>query len=321
MIDQEIYSKLTPSARDALNELSNEYVQDVLEKAIELAAEKDRTLREISLIDIMAASMSKGVPMGKRNVAYARRRRFSTLLIFSGVVYAFAGLLIYLYQTGRFDAKDSLGLSVSIIGALVAVVGYLMRDFIYGYPFSRTMSLSSSDFELVEKWQEIESLAKKIITASEKVDPNSTSVASTIKFLTTKIATDPGESAKIRELLAIRNRIVHEQLRLSDKTRFEMSEFADKLIDRLEKSLKLIVTEEPRLRIVNALYGTLKKSLDATRELASLVQNNRLEVVANNEIVGDPDIGAPKQLEITYEFGGSKFKRMYNEGDKVIIPS
>ena len=51
------------------------------------------------------------------------------------------------------------------------------------------------------------------------------------------------------------------------------------------------------------------------------MNNNRLEFIANNEIVGDPDVGTVKELIISYEINNQKFTKTFKEGDKVIIES
>jgi hypothetical protein len=77
--------------------------------------------------------------------------------------------------------------------------------------------------------------------------------------------------------------------------------------------------EGKNLKVISATYATSNKSLDATRELNQLVRNNRLEFIANNEIVGDPDYGTVKKLNITYETNGNIKTKTFNENEKVII--
>ena len=120
-------------------------------------------------------------------------------------------------------------------------------------------------------------------------------------------------------MLQLRNKILHENYRLSTKEYSEFLQFADELINRLEFLNDQQSKNMPSLKIIKATYGTSKKSVDATRELNLLINNSRLEFIANNEIVGDTDEGTVKSLSITYEISGKEYTRTFNEGDKVTI--
>jgi ABC-type multidrug transport system fused ATPase/permease subunit len=75
------------------------------------------------------------------------------------------------------------------------------------------------------------------------------------------------------------------------------------------------------LKVVEASYGTSNKSLDVTTILNQLINNNRLEFVANNDLVGeDPDFGTVKNLKITYKIDDLEKTENYIEGEKVTIP-
>lgn len=77
--------------------------------------------------------------------------------------------------------------------------------------------------------------------------------------------------------------------------------------------------EDVNLEILQATYGDTRNRLDATLELNRLIQNNRLEFVGDNYLVGDPSPGNPKNWKITYKVGGLTFTREYPEGAKVVI--
>ena len=74
------------------------------------------------------------------------------------------------------------------------------------------------------------------------------------------------------------------------------------------------------LELIKATYWTPDKKLDVSKELRSLIKNNKLEVVASNKIKGDPEYGIVKKLTIEYIYDGIKITKEYEEGDKVIIP-
>ncbi len=97
-------------------------------------------------------------------------------------------------------------------------------------------------------------------------------------------------------------------------------------VARLDKGTgKKISAPTPKiLKIHQAVYGTADgdkdKQVDVTEQLQKQVVNNRLEVVANNELAGDPARGTPKQLRITYSLDEKQFTKIVNEKETLILP-
>lgn len=323
MINETIYSKLTPSAKDALDELSEEYKSLLLEKALRIAEERESAGKEISLRDILEAQKATQSATEADKHEY-KKKRWTLLLSLSGAVYSAVGLLIYLYQNKDFSIKSDIGLIIAIVGILVTLIAFL-----YGQFTSRKyVSISShkehlratyKDYEIVKRWQIIEDLARKSMSPIDKNDFKSDSVSFLIRFLSHKVAKNEEEFLKIRKLLQVRNKIVHEGYHMNEQERNEMVRFSDELIRRLEITQEENKSLPNNLKVIKATYGTGNKSFDATRELNQLVTNNRLEFVLNNEIVGDPDPGIVKQLSITYAIGDAIKTETYEEGAKVVI--
>lgn len=322
MINENIYSKLTPSAKETLNELSEEYKSSLVEKAFTIAQERDTANKEISLRDILEAKQPLQRDIEKRTYFDNRRKRWTILISFSGAIYAVAGLLIYLFQNKKFSIENDLGLIIAIVGILLSLVAFLYgqlisKSSISTRTFTTAYTTTSDNYEIVKRWHVIENLAKKLMTETDK--EMSKSVSFLIRFLSHKIAKNEQEFLKIRELLQLRNKILHEQYNLSDNERKEFLYFADDLIERLELAQTDTDQKENNLKVLNAKYGTPKQSYDATQELNQLIKNNRLEFIINNEIVGDPDHGTMKTMTIVYEINGIKQTKTYNEGEKVVI--
>lgn len=66
--------------------------------------------------------------------------------------------------------------------------------------------------------------------------------------------------------------------------------------------------QKSRLVIVKAIYGNLSngKVSDVTADVADMVENDGLEVVAMNGNFGDPALGTAKELRVDYTFSGWK---------------
>lgn len=74
------------------------------------------------------------------------------------------------------------------------------------------------------------------------------------------------------------------------------------------------------LKILKAEYWTPKVRLEVTEELRKSVVSNRLEIIASNEIKGDPDPGTVKKLTIQYRFDSDTMTKEFTEGERVVIP-
>ena len=83
---------------------------------------------------------------------------------------------------------------------------------------------------------------------------------------------------------------------------------------------KKIVSEESPLEILKAEYWTQKKRLDVTEELRKKITTNKLEVIASNDIKGDPEFGTGKKLTVEYRFDGITVTKEFTEGEKIVIP-
>jgi hypothetical protein len=80
------------------------------------------------------------------------------------------------------------------------------------------------------------------------------------------------------------------------------------------------IAELSELKILEAKYFTSSASLDATSKLQSLVIENTLDTIANNDLVGDPQHGVVKTLRIKYTVGNEVYEKEYGEGDLVHLP-
>jgi len=74
------------------------------------------------------------------------------------------------------------------------------------------------------------------------------------------------------------------------------------------------------LEILKAEYGTSNKKLDVTKELRQRIDCNKLDLIASNEIKGDPDFGKVKKLTIEYKFDGIFVTKQFSENERVVIP-
>ena len=78
--------------------------------------------------------------------------------------------------------------------------------------------------------------------------------------------------------------------------------------------------EKTDFEIIKATYWTQKVHKDITEKLREKIKDNRLDVIASNDIDGDPDVGTRKKLTIKYRHNGMDLIKEYNEKEKIELP-
>lgn len=244
MNNENIYSKLTPSAKEALNELTEDYRISLIEKAYTIAQERNTANREISLRDILEAQQPSKEIVEKEKYLEYKKKRWTMLLSFSGAIYAIAGILIYLFQNKKFTLENDFGLIIAILGVLITLVAFLYGQLISRrYLFSKTETISRTysnidSYDIVKRWQIIEQLTTSIMKSNNISDSKSNSINLVIRYLTENFTTSEEEYMKIRELLQTRNKILHEGYNLSDNEKKQFIDIANNLIEKLEHAKK-----------------------------------------------------------------------------------
>ena len=244
MNNENIYTKLTPSAKEALNELTEDFKSNLVERAFTIANERSTINKEISLRDILEAKQPNEKTLEKEKYLDYKKKRRTMLLSFSGATYSIAGILIYLYQNNKFLVENDLGLIVAVIGVLIALISFLYQQLLTKrqYLSESTMNSNSHSFidsyDIVKRWQIIEQLTVLIMKSKNIGDSQSNSVNLVIRYLTENFTRSENEYLTTRSLLQIRNKILHEGYNLSDNEKKKYIEIADNLIEKLEQANK-----------------------------------------------------------------------------------
>lgn len=235
----EIYKdKLTTSAEEALDEAVIEFQDLILDKANAIAQKKQTADKEISLRDIIEArdSLFK-LKIGKEKLEY-RKRRLTTLLYVAGALYSIIGITFYLYQNRKFDIEKDFGLIAALIGVITIFIA-----FIYSQLFSRLYEAKileysiitddDSEYEIIKRWQIIEKIGSNLMRQKGFSTNKSKSINDILKFLSSELKSDK-LYIDMRELLSIRNKILHESYKTSRQEKQNYIDKADKIIQILE---------------------------------------------------------------------------------------
>lgn len=86
-----------------------------------------------------------------------------------------------------------------------------------------------------------------------------------------------------------------------------------------KKYLKLLINRR-KFKVLKATYGSEVKSIDITDELNKAVIEDKLKIVLDNNIAGDPHRGVRKKGKVRYEFNKKQDEREYNEGEVISLP-
>src|SRR5271169_1683000 len=83
----------------------------------------------------------------------------------------------------------------------------------------------------------------------------------------------------------------------------------------------LVQAQVGKLVINKAVYGKEGQGKDVTRRLRNMIQNNTLDVKVNNDNMGgDPNVGADKSLKVDYTYRGQTLHKVVKEGDRLKLP-
>lgn len=242
-MDNDILNKLTPSANQALDEITEEIKLKILEEAFTIALQKNLGDKEISLSDVLnAKDLILKEPQKKENLE-SKRRKFYYLVGVSGILYAIIGLFIFIYQNKNFNLSNDIGLIITALGLTISFFVLFYQQMIdRRYSINKSISNSRTDqetenFEIVKKWQVIERLARDIMLKNGYDENKSNSFNNIHKFINEQIDT-PDNKEKLLALLKARNRILHDNLILGRDERLSLLKFSDDIIDLLEKKIK-----------------------------------------------------------------------------------
>lgn len=96
----------------------------------------------------------------------------------------------------------------------------------------------------------------------------------------------------------------------------EMEQMEKKIVKREEESSMA----SKQLKVLSAIYGTEKKNIDIASELNSLINEDELNVLASNDIAGDPHPGILKEVKIKYIYQGREGEKGFKEGETIKLP-
>ena len=236
-----IYDSLTESAKYALDDILNEYRDNLLGEAYMTSTNNDSGKKEISVKDIYYAK--EIIERSNKDVLFRinKRKRLYSLFALSGIVYTMIGALIFFVQNSSFDLHKDLGPLLSLMGLFVTIFSYILYKFYdqnENYSNKELNIIRSyyvDDFMVVRLWTQIEQLGQKMMRL-DNFEVDRTNVSSVIAYLNT-ILTEAGDRIKLKDILQTRNEIVHGVTEHSKAKIEEIIATENLFIEKLEKIL------------------------------------------------------------------------------------
>ena len=238
-MDKKLYEKLTDSAKIELDNSSKEICELLTYKAYLIAKKKNTENKEISLSDILSAKnqlfANEYICIKKKN----SNKRKMLLLSMSGIIYALAGISLYLFQNFSFDEKN-IGLIIAVLGATISIFSI----FYFKIVQTKESIINRNDyydkfykeFAIINRWQTIEKLGLDLMVKKELIDRKSFSINQIVNFLYNNVKEISIDEFK--SLLTTRNELVHKGVKLSREEFESVLVIADKIIDALKHKLE-----------------------------------------------------------------------------------
>jgi hypothetical protein len=215
MFEDELKSKMTPAAKQVLQEVLDDYQREILMLASKSASRITGEVSEIAVHDVV-----QGLKEARGQLLRTRPSMVERLLLiyaFVGVIAAVSGFMYFalLNVRQRIDYEYFLPLAVSMAGVLfsvLSIVVLIMRRRLRGFGavyLTRQPSESEEGARIIILWGEIERRLRALAASRLGESIAERPLSALIKQLVEKSILDPRMANEIQLLLNMRNRVAH----------------------------------------------------------------------------------------------------------------
>ena len=215
--------RLTPAARQVLDTLAEEYRNEVLLNAEQLAAGYTGEFQEISVHDIVEGASrvkSRVNRLDKSDAASPGskvERRIQLILrayrLIGAAIILVASVYIVYLNTGFFFGERQRPVTYLLVaGIFLVILPYFAQQWLSFIRTSRSESSGAVDLTraYVTRWQEIELASRELVaTALGESAAAEHSIADLISLLQKAGIISSADQVRLRELLSLRNEILH----------------------------------------------------------------------------------------------------------------
>jgi hypothetical protein len=235
-------AKLTPAAREAVQELTESFKSELLAKASNQATNASQTTPIIAVQDIFESYTAL-----RPRFLEEQDRTLPLVEVTFGIV---SGVLLSLAVNALADTTLSTTFTTLIVSLTLAtlITAFMLiqrrqRKFqdTFTLTFPRSTSAAFANFWLVHEWQELEVVLRTIVAAKFGESKASAPSSVLITMLEESHAISAMEASYLREALQLRNAIVHG--RGVEQTQSEYTELASHVAS-IRKRLMPIISHD-----------------------------------------------------------------------------
>jgi predicted RNA-binding protein len=214
----ELEKKLTPAAREALDELVEDFRNQTLLSAAKSAARAGVEVTEISVRDILD-SLNK-LQLRRTQRLPTQLASFLRFYVFLGIIFTLLGFGFFLYRSISIgDIRENKSLIGAVaFGLLVSASSFILRRWgsewlvhLVALPSPSETRSRTSDLvgEYLLTWPKIELAARDLVASRLGESSANKPLSLLLSELQDLGILKREEKTKLRDLLGIRNRIVH----------------------------------------------------------------------------------------------------------------
>lgn len=243
MKKKNIDNVLTESTRNAFDTLVGQYSNKMLDKILENAVVKNKSLEEISIKDVFDAEAS--IENERERIAYEKERKS----LFANYIYtAFAFTISMILLISKLAFKDIFinnvifeTIQILLSTILLFMLIKTMNGMISAKKNESENAPENIKWMIVKQWSEIE----KIVTEKLKNDGKDIiSPIEIVKWIQTQEDISNEEKADIKNILKIRNETVHavmkSEFKLIELVKYE--ELASSILDKVSRRKQKKIT-------------------------------------------------------------------------------
>jgi len=243
MSNQNLESKLTPAAREALEELVESYRDQILIGAMRSAASFTDEVAEVPVRDILT-SVNRGEARPRRPSSELLDRLWR-MAIPAGIVYAIAGFGYFVLRSFkvRFEPIETASFAVGLVGLVMSLIGYYYSrqrrlDTVYQRALWGELRSFDRSMLLVQEWRNIELAARSLVASHLGESVADKPISILIDELYRSGILTKEDVRRLRDLLSRRNRILHDNVEL-ERNELELAlREASRILSKLEGAIQ-----------------------------------------------------------------------------------
>ena len=236
-----VESKLTPAAREALEELLTDIRRQLLSNAEKMAYSASGEIREITVRDVFKSFELFG--MKHKDEKYEQIKIISISLIFVGLLAVVISLFLAVNKTifENWVLPYIFGITIISAGAVFFMrYRQLVHKVRREWEADNITNQGDYSMILVNRWQEFELELRSFVSNNFGESQADTPISKSIRLLIDKNVISLSEGKILVDALRKRNEILHEGQELSRSTAYQIEKDLGNIMNKIKRENKVI---------------------------------------------------------------------------------